>query len=396
MTNRGRGSRLDDALAPHVASGQVPGLVAAVRRGGREEVVVLGVKTAGGNDAVRRDTLFRIASISKPITAAATMILVDQGKLRIDDPVDHWLPELAHPRVLERLDGPLDRTTPARRAITVRDLLTFRMGTGLVFAPPGSYPIQRATDEGRLGQGPPSPATPPPPDEWIRRLGALPLIHQPGESWMYNTSADVLGVLVARASGQPFDAFLRQRLFAPLGMKDTDFHAPPAKIDRLATSYAVDPHTHALTIYDPRDGQWSRPPAFPSGAGGLVSTLDDLLAFGQMMLEGGRPVLSAASVAAMTTDHLTAEQKRTAAFVPGFFDRRGWGFGMAVVTAQDELGRPAGTFGWDGGLGTSWATDPRNGLVGVLLTQQAWTSPVPPEVYRDFWRSAYQGGSGLV
>src|SRR6202022_1829297 len=208
------------------------------------------------------------------ITAAATMILVEECKLRLDEAVDRLLPELANRTVLKRIDAPLDDTVPAQQPITVRDLLTFRMGFGSVMAPPGTDPIQKAMSDLQIGgDGPPHPSKTPPPDEGIRRLGTLPLMHQPGERWLYNTGSDVLGVLIARASDQPLETFLRERLFEPMGMKDTGFSVPPASLDRLATSYWTDPTSGRLAVYDEaRGGQWSRPPAFPSGAGGLVST----------------------------------------------------------------------------------------------------------------------------
>src|SRR5205823_1078407 len=175
-------------------------------------------------------------------------------------------------------------------------------------------PILLAARAQQIGMGPPSPSRMPAPDEWMRRLGSLPLMHQPGERWMYNTGSDVLGVLIARASGQPLETFLRERLFEPLGMKDTGFSVPATTLDRLATSYWTNPSTGALELYDEAaGGQWSRSPAFPSGAGGLVSTIDDYLAFGQMMLNQGKHgserVLSRPAVETMTTDQLTAEQK---------------------------------------------------------------------------------------
>ena len=382
---------LHDTLAAYVGRGKYPGVVAAVVRDGREQFETLGVKSAGSNDHVERDTIFRIASMTKPVTAAATLMLVDDGKLRLDEPVDRLLPELAARRVLRRLESPLDDTVPAARPISVRDLLTFRLGFGLLLAPPGTYPIQHAMDELALGQGMPAPATPPAPDEWLRRLGTLPLMHQPGERWMYNTGADVLGVLVARAAGQPFDAFLRERLFEPLGMRDTDFSVPPSKRSRFVPSYLVDPKTGALTLYDTVDGQWSLRPAFPSGAGGLVSTAPDFLRFAAMLAAGGlagdKRILRAASVKQMTTDALTPQNKAFGALVPGYFDRHGWGFGLAVITAQDELGRSRGSYGWDGGLGSSWYNDPVTKTTGVLLTQRAWTDPAPPPLFVDFWRA---------
>jgi CubicO group peptidase (beta-lactamase class C family) len=300
--------------------------------------------------------------------------------LRLDDTVDALLPELRHRNVLKRLDGPLDETVPAARPITVRDLLSFRMGFGLVWGPQDAHPIQRAANELRLAAfGPPRPSEPPPPDEWMRRFATLPLMHQPGEKWMYNTAYDVLGVLVARASRQPLETFFRERIFDPLGMKDTAFSVPASKLDRLAESYFANPRTGALELYDPVQGQWSRPPAFPSGAAGLVSTIDDCFALGRMMLRRGGGILSPASVEAMTSDQLAPGQKAAAApILPAGY---GWGFGVSISAD--------GSFGWDGGLGTSWYLDPKREQVAILLTQRG-EFPASSAVHRDFWRAANQ------
>jgi len=391
--SRARLGRLHDVMAGHVERGDVPGLVTLVSRRGEVHVDAIGKQAAGDNDPMRRDTIFRIASMTKPIVAAAAMILVEECRLRLDEPVDPWLPELANRQVLKSLDGPLDDTVPANRPITLRDLLTFRMGFGQMMAPPDAYPILKAASEQQLGMGPPSPSTMPAPDEWLRRLGALPLMHQPGEQWLYNTGSDVLGVLIARAAGQPLETFLRERLFEPLGMMDTGFSVPAPKLARLATSYWNNFETRAVEVYDEaRGGQWSRPPAFPSGAGGLVSTVDDYLAFGQMMLNKGRygreRILSRLSVELMTSDQLTPEQKAAAS--PFLGDNRGWGFGMAIVSRRDDIAAVPGRYGWDGGLGTSWSSDPTEEMVAILMTQSMWTSPSPPGVYLDFWTSAYQ------
>jgi CubicO group peptidase (beta-lactamase class C family) len=380
-------------MAGHVEHGGVPGIVTLIARHGEVHVDVLGAKSLGGGP-IRRDTIFRISSMTKPIVAAAAMLLVEECTLRLDEPVDRLLPELAGRRVLKRLDGPLDETVPANRPITLRDVLTFRLGFGQVIAPPDAYPILKSASELQIGMGAPSPATMPGPDEWLRRLGTLPLMHQPGEKWMYNTGSDVLGVLIARASGRPLDTFLRERIFEPLGMRDTGFSVPAADLDRLATSYWTNSETGALELYDEPAGAWSRPPTFPSGAGGLVSTVDDCLAFGQMMLNkgahGGQRLLSRPAVDAMTADHLTSEQKAVSGLVPGSFDGSGWGFGVAVVTRRDDVAGSVGSFGWDGGLGTSWRSDPAEDMVGILMTQSSWTSPRQPHVCRDFWTSAYQ------
>ena len=386
--------QMHDIMAGYVERGEMPGLVTLVSRRGEVHVDAIGMRTFGGGAPMLRDTIFRIASLTKPITALAAMILIEECKLRLDEPVDRLLPELANRRVLKRIDGPLDDTVPAQRPITARDLLTFRMGFGSVMAPPNTYPIQRAMRELAIGgDGPPMPSKTPGPDEWIRRLGTLPLMHQPGEKWLYNTGSDVLGVLIARVSGQTFDAFLRERIFAPLGMKDTDFSVPPEKRDRLPGCYWSNPTTGVLDIYDDAgESDWSRAPAFPSGAGGLVSTVDDYLAFCQMMLNNGRHVggriLSRPSVELMTADHLTPAQKQGAELF--FGDRSGWGFGLEVITRRDDLSAVPGRFGWTGGLGTSGYSDPTEDLVGILMTQRLMDSPEPPRVFRDFWTSAYQ------
>lgn len=384
--------RLHDVMAGYIERGQVPGLVTLVSRHGEVHADAIGVQSVGGQVPIRRDTIFRISSMTKPITAAATMILVEECKLRLDESVDRLLPELANRRVLKRLDGPLDDTVPARRPITVRDLLTFRMGFGIVFAPE-PYPIQKAMDELLLGQGPPNPSVPPDPDEWIRRLGTLPLMYQPGERWMYNTPADILGVLVARASGQPFETLLRERLFEPLGMKDSAFSVPPEQLGRLPTSYWTSFATGALELFDAPDGQWSRPPAFPSGAAGLVSTADDYLAFAQMLLKwgahDGERILSRLAVQVMTTDHLTPEQKAASGLVEGAFDGQGWGFGLAIVNRRDSTFAVPGSYGWGGGMGTLWTNDPHEDLVAILMTQASWTSASPPPVALDFLTLAY-------
>jgi CubicO group peptidase (beta-lactamase class C family) len=386
---------LHDVMTGYVERGEVPGLVTLVARRGEGHVDAIGAIAAGSEEPMRRDTIFRISSMTKPITAAAAMILIEECTLRLDEPVNRLLPELANRQVLKRPDADLDDTVPAHRPITVRDLLTFTMGLGIVAAAPGTVPIADALAELELGQGMPSPQTPPAPDEWIRRLGTLPLMYQPGERWMYNTGSDVLGVLIERASGQPFEMFLKERIFDPLGMNDTGFDVIWDRIGRLATSYVIDPDSGAAEIYDePAGGQWSRLPSFPSGGGGLVSTVDDFLAFADMLrgkgVSRGERILSRPSVEFMTSDQLTPEQKAASGLVPGFFRVHGWGFGVAVVTERTEVAKSVGTYGWDGGMGTSWYNDPAEDLTMILMTQQAWTSPIPPRLFQDFWTATYQ------
>jgi CubicO group peptidase (beta-lactamase class C family) len=378
--------RIERVLGRHLDAGTVPGVVALVDRGGETHVVTLGAAALGG-PPLARDSIFRISSMTKPVTAVAALGLVEDCVLRLDDPVDGLLPELAGRRVLTAVDAPLHSTVPAERPVTVRDLLTFTMGFGLLMADPATRPIVAAADERKLGMGPPAPGDTPGPDEWLRRLGELPLMFQPGERWAYNTSADVLGVLVARAAGAPLGTVLADRVLRPLGMRDTGFSVPAAALGRFVTSYTTDPATGALAVHDEPDGAWSRPPAFESGAGGLVSTADDMLAFGRMLLAGGGPVLSRRTVAAMTTDQLTPAQKEVVDWVP--FAGTGWGLGVGLATARTGPAAAAGRFGWDGGLGTSWSCDSGEDLVGCLLTQAMWTSPAGPSVAADFWTATY-------
>ncbi len=373
--------RIHDAAERHVGDTKVPGLVALVARGDDVHVEALGNLTIDGR-SVTRDSIFRIASTSKPITAAATMAVVGEGLIDLDEPVDRLLPELAGRQVLRRMDGPLDETVPAYRPITTRDLLTFTFGFGMVmemFMSATPWPVVAAAEgELRLSTiGPPDPDVPPDPDTWIANLGTLPLLAQPGERWLYNTGAAVLGVLLARATGQPFAEVLRTRVFEPLGMKDTGFWTEHP--ERLATAYRPTPE--GLVVWDEPDGRWSRAPAFSDGAAGLVSTVDDLLAFARTLLGGGAPVLSRAAVGAMTTDQLTDAQKAYGGLGPSFFVGRSWSFCQAVLDT--------GAYGWDGGLGTSWLVDPAHQLTMIVLTQRMFESPDPPQVHIDIQAAAY-------
>jgi CubicO group peptidase (beta-lactamase class C family) len=379
-------ARLHDTIAGYVNAGVAPGAVTVVSRRGEAHVDVIGTTAVGGSVHVAADTIFRISSMTKPITAVATLILLEECVLRLDEPVERLLPELADRRVLKQIDGPMNETVPAHRPITVRDLLTFRVGFGAYFGP---CPTNDAAEALQLGSGPPQPSQPPEPDEWMRRFSTLPLMFQPGERWMYNTGAELLGVLIARASGKPFDVFLRERLFEPLGMKDTAFFVPPADIGRFATSYRTDPETGALHVNDEPTGQWSTPPAFPSGAAGLVSTASDYLAFAEMLLRGGAPILSRPSVETMTTDQLTPEQKAVSGFFPGDFAARGWGFGVGIVTRRESPAAPVDQYGWDGGLGTIWRNDPSEQMITILMTNAMWSSPHPPDIALDFLTAAY-------
>jgi CubicO group peptidase (beta-lactamase class C family) len=369
------GDQIDDIVARAVEQGQAPGVVAAVAQGDTAHVTAAGVMAVGG-PPMRDSTVFRISSITKPVTAAVILSLIDDGLLRLDEPVDTLLPELAGRRVLRRPDGPLTDTIEAERAVCVRDLLTFTWGFGMqgaMFMAPSPWPVVAAVEERELASfGPPMPASTPDPDTFMARLGELPLLAQPGERWLYQAGSQVLGVLAARAGGAAFEDVMRERVLGPLGMDDTGFHA--ADTERLAAAY------EGGEVSDPPDGQWSKPPRFPDGGGGLVSTAGDLVAFGRMLLRGGAPVLRAGTVADMTRDQLSAAQR--AAVWPGFsfLDDRGWGYGVSVL--------PDGGYGWEGGLGTAWYNVPELDLTVVVLTQRAADETGMPAVCADVLSAA--------
>lgn len=371
-------------MAAYVERGDLPGVVTLLSRRGEDHFDAIGSRTIGGSP-MATDTIFRIASLSKPVFAAGAMILVEECKLGLDEPVDRLLPELAGRKVLKLLDGPLEYTVPAVRPITLRDLLTQRMGFGSIMEPSEHFPIVGAVNEREIGTiGPENSALPP--DEWIRRFGELPLMAQPGERWMYNTSFVVLGVLMTRASGRPLETFLRERIFEPLGMSDTSFSVPEDKMERLAGSYRFSETAGGLKQNpdELQDGGWI-------GRAELASTADDFAKFGRMMLGNGRVgdvrLLARPSVQTMTTDHITPAQKAASPFFPGFWDNRGWGFGVSIVTRRDDIASVPGRYGWDGGTGTSWYADPAENLHAMLLTQ---VEGFPSGIYEDFWTSVYQ------
>jgi CubicO group peptidase (beta-lactamase class C family) len=388
---------LEAALTRHVARGRLPGLVALVASGGDVHVSALGHKAFGDDAPIGRDAIFRIASMTKPIAGVAAMLLIEDGAMALGDPVGRWLPELAEPRVLRTLESSLDDTVPAQRPITVEDVLSFHLGFGCIMSP-GAYPIQQAESElGLKTLGPPWPPPDLTPDEWLARLGGLPLLDQPGTRWRYNTGATVAGVLIERVAGAPLAEVMRERVFEPLGMADTGFSVPAAKLGRFTTFYTPGAGGR-LDVVDRPDGWWSAPPKLPDAAASLVSTVDDLWAFAAMLASGGGGLLSAESVRLMMADRMTARDRAENRVFVG--DDGGWGLMMAVPSGASPgsaggAGGPAGPadaprgYGWDGGSGTTWRTDAAAGLTGILLTQRQMTSPEPTEIAKDFWTAAY-------
>ncbi|MGW6062756.1 serine hydrolase domain-containing protein [Streptomyces sp. NPDC055189] len=386
---------LRKTLETHVSNSSVAGAVGLVARGDRsEEAAAVGYVDVEGTAPMARDSIFRIASLTKPIVAAAVMMLVDEGRIAPEDPVGRWLPELASPSVVRTPSSPVDDVVPAIRPITVSHLLTSRTGYGFPsdFSLPALAPLFS-----ELKQGPPQPQAPPAPDAWMAALSRIPLLHQPGDGWLYNLSSDLQGVLIARVTGVPLPEFLAERIFEPLGMTDTAFSVPPDKLARFTSYYAAgaeagperDPRT-GLELLDAADGQWSSPPPFPSGAGGLVSTLDDWLAFGRMLLAGGtaadgRRLLTPESVRQMTTNHLTTPERESAGL---FLEGMGWGFGGSVDVETVEPWNDPGRYGWVGGTGTTGHIIPSTGTVTLMFSQLQMGGPSFPELMRDFWRYA--------
>ncbi|NKY17223.1 serine hydrolase domain-containing protein [Tsukamurella spumae] len=362
----GRGAVLQELLEREVALGPLPGAVAALDDQAGLEVVVAGERAPGV--AMTRDTVFRIASIGKPILAATALVHVERGTVGLDDPVSRWLPELAEPRVLRDPSGPLDDTVPAVRPITVGHLLSFTGGLGMISD--FSAPLMGALF-GELHQGPADPLGTPPPDEWLARAARIPLAHQPGEGWTYNTGADVLGVLLARATGGTLGEVLDDAVLVPLGMSDTAFRATDAMRPRLGDAVMTGPD--GLAVVDPADGAFVPPPVFESGAGGLLSTLDDLLRFGRMLRGGGEfdgvRVLGTDSVAAMTAVQVPPQ--------PGdvFLDGAAWGYGGAVDVDRAHPWSVPGRYGWVGGSGTALYFYPDTGRVAVWLGQLQLAGP---------------------
>lgn len=320
---------------------------------------------------IAADTIFRISSMTKPITAVAALTLVDDGTIGLDDPVERWLPELADPQVLVDPDGPVDRTAASPRSITVRDLLEFRSGHGLDFERYERQSTVAALAEAGLPPGPPRPQEAPGPDELVRTVASVPLERPPGERWRYHVPMQLLGVLLERAAGTPLDRLLARRVLEPLGMVDTAFWVEGAAADRLGPCFGRSAEGD-LDVFDPAHGQWTRRPALLDGGAGLVSTVADCHAFARMLLAGGvaadgRRIVAEALVGAMTTDHLAADD-------PGPSPEEGWGWGLGVQR-RATAHRPVGSYGWGGGLGSTWSTDPATGRTVVLLTNQLLDGP---------------------
>jgi CubicO group peptidase (beta-lactamase class C family) len=329
------------ALGAYVDAGQLAGAATLLWRDGEVvQAACVGWRDVEARLPIARDTLFRIASMSKPITSAAALMLLEEGRFALDDPITRWAPEFSQTRVLAALDGPLDQTSPAERQITFEDLLTHR--SGLTYGDLHAGPIARAFADA-LGGTIDSHVTP---DDWIARLAALPLIDQPGAAFHYGHSTDLLGLLIARIDDAPLGEVLERRIFGPLGMRDTGFVVPLEKRGRRAGLYGFDESGQLTRRLTPAGGAAlpERPEgmAFVSGGQGLWSTVDDYLAFarlfvGQGAVDGVR-LLQPETLALMSSNHLTPSQRDSSNVLgmPVFATGHGYGMGVAVVMEPDK------------------------------------------------------------
>ena len=375
-----------EAIHALVDNSTVPGIVTLLARGGDVRIDSYGVADLTSGAPLRDDAIFRIQSMTKPVLAAATMQLVEQGTLKLDDPVERWLPELADRKVLRTPESELDDVVPATRPITVDDLLTNRSGYGMMMS---DTPMTRAMEEHHVDAGPIPRLEPS--DAWLARLAALPLIHQPGEGWRYHTSFDILGILLSRVAGKNLGDHLAEAIFGPLGMPDTAMFVDAERADRLVAAYHHDEEGTLVEDEPAGGGYHAGIPPFDVSHGELVSTARDYHRLASMLMRGGEldgvRLLSPESVAAMTRDHIDPAQKTDDAFFPGFWDTTGWGYGMGITVAPDEYGRP-GRYSWMGGYGTIWFNDPNSDLIGICLMQVMLGGPMMSAI-DTFYRAAY-------
>jgi CubicO group peptidase (beta-lactamase class C family) len=375
-----------DAIHEQVDTGVIPGAVTLIDHGGDIHIDACGVADFAPGTPLRETALFRIQSMTKPVLAVATMQLVERGDLRLADPVDRWLPEIADRVVLRTPESDLDDVVPAQRSITVDDLLTNRSGYGVVMS---DTPMTRALEEHRVDAGPIPRLEPS--DAWLSRLAELPLIHQPGEGWRYHTSFDILGILLSRVSGTGLESHLTEAVFDPLGMPDTAMFVDCEQASRLVAAYHHDDDGTLVEDEPAAGGYHVGIPPFDVDHGELVSTVRDYHRFASMLLRGGEldgvRLLSAESVATMTRDHIDSVQKAPDAFFPGFWETNGWGYGVGVNTAPDDYGDP-GRYSWMGGYGTAWFNDPNADLIGIAFTQVLLDEQTLGAI-DTFYRAAY-------
>ncbi len=384
-------AQIGPGLKAVVEAGDLSGFVTLIwRKGEVAQVDTVGLRDIASDLPMTRDTLFRIASMTKPITSLATLMLMEDGKLSLSDPVTRWLPELANMQVLKDAEGPLDDTYPAPREITVEDLLTHRSGLAYGFTSVG--PIGQAYEQ-RLGAPLGGTLTP---DAWLAALGTLPLSYPPGERFHYSHATDVLGFLVARIEGKTLGEVLKERILGPLGMADTDFWCPPEKRHRMAKLYrAGEAGTPLEDVSFPHsDG----PPVFEGGGGALISSADDYLKFARMILSGGEldgvRLVKPETLSLMMANRLTEAQRQFPFMGIPFWLGQGFGLGLSVIVDPEKqawMGAGSkGSVGWPGAFGTWWQADPEQDMILIYLIQNSM--PLGPELAAQLATGQRMGG----
>ena len=367
------------AMQGVIDAGDLSGIVSLVWRKGEEvQLNTLGKRDIENNKPMTRDTLFRIASMTKPITSVAALMLMEEGKIKLSDPITKWLPEFADMKVLKDPKGPLHETYPAPRVITVEDLMTHRSGFAYAFTSSG--PIGQLHED-VLGQPLDNDKTP---DQWLAALATIPLTYPPGQQLHYSHSTEVLGFLVGRVAGTTYRDFIMERILSPLGMKDTDFYVPKGKRDRAAVVYQQDQASGKLKAFP--FPQYDTAPAYTAGGGGLISTLDDYLLFARMLLNkgelNGKRYLKRETFELMTSNHLTPEQRAIPFLGMPLFMGQGFGLGVSVIddpAKHEWMGAGSkGSFGWPGAFGTWWQADPVKEMILMFLIQNY--TPLTPDM----------------
>ncbi len=373
-------AHLEKQLATHVGADAIPGLTWYVRDGDQVLTGALGHRDLEATARIDTDEVFRIASMTKPVTAALALMLVADGAVGLTDPVDAHLPELADRRVLRHPHAEIDDAVPADRPITLADLLTNTSGWGMDFTDFSPTPLDAAWAARGIVAGPPAPAGVLSTEAWLTAAADLPLRHQPGERWLYNTPSLVTGLFIERVTGSRLGEVMAERIFEPLGMTDTGFWIPPQTQRRFGACFGA-----GTDVYDPADGQWAAIPPRDGGDAGLVSTVSDYGRFADLIRAGGavgdRQLIPRELVRAMTTNQLPDHVLARGGPDP---DGTGWGYGCEVRTTRAPSGLAAGAYGWNGGLGSRWFTDPARDRTGILLTNRMWSSPQIPPVFSEF------------